>query len=215
MRLPMPPTDKLTAAPSTADTGNLVTVRHQVSAAERASRSGHEGAVVWLTGLPGSGKSTLAMALERRLFDLGWQVYTLDGDNLRRGLNADLGFSPRDREENIRRIGEAAALFADSGAVCVTAFISPYREDRARARAAASGRRFFEVYVQSGLAICERRDPKGHYRKARAGLIKNFTGVDAPYEAPESADIVIDTELQEVDASVAELVAFVVARCRR
>ena len=116
---------------------DTVPVHHHVTAGDRAKLSGHRGAVVWLTGLPGSGKSTLAMALERRLFDLGWQAYTLDGDNVRRGLNADLGFSPQDRQENIRRIGEVAALFADAGAVCVTAFISPYRDDRARARAAA------------------------------------------------------------------------------
>jgi len=194
--------------------GNLVAVAHQVTAAERASRAGHCGAVVWLTGLPGSGKSTLAMALERKLIDLGWSAYTLDGDNVRRGLNADLGFSPGDRQENIRRIGEVAALFADAGTICITAFISPYREDRARARAAAGQRRFFEVHVNSGLATCERRDPKGHYRKARAGELKDFTGVDAPYESPESPDIAIDTESQDVDASVAQLLAFVVARCR-
>ena len=195
--------------------GNMVPVRHDVTADERAARAGHAGAVLWLTGLPGSGKSTLAMALERRLFDRSWQAYTLDGDNIRRGLNVDLGFSPQDRQENIRRIGQVAALFADAGVICITAFISPYREDRARARAAAGGRRFFEVYVKSGLATCERRDPKGLYRKARAGQLKDFTGVDAPYEAPESPDVAIDTETQEVDASVAELLAFVVARCRR
>ena len=193
---------------------NLVAVAHQVTAAERAARAGHFGAVVWLTGLPGSGKSTLAMALERALFDLGWQAYTLDGDNVRRGLNADLGFSPQDRQENIRRIGEVAALFADAGAVCIAAFISPYHEDRARARAAAGQRRFFEVHVNSRLATCERRDPKGHYRKARAGQLKDFTGVDAPYEMPANPDIAIDTETQDVRASVAQLLAFVVAACR-
>jgi adenylyl-sulfate kinase len=184
-----------------------------MTAAERASRTGHAGAVVWLTGLPGSGKSTLAMALERRLFDLGWQAYTLDGDNVRRGLNADLGFSQEDRQENIRRIGEVAALFADAGTICITAFISPYREDRARARAAAGQLRFFEAHVNSGLATCERRDPKGHYRKARAGLLKDFTGVDAPYDVPEHPDITVDTESQDIDASVAQLLAFVLARC--
>jgi len=193
---------------------NLVAVSHQVTAAERASHIGHTGAIVWLTGLPGSGKSTLAMALERALFHLRWQVYTLDGDNVRRGLNADLGFSPDDRQENIRRIGEVAALFADAGTICITAFISPYREDRSRARAAAGPRRFFEVHVNSGLDTCERRDPKGHYRKARAGLLKDFTGVDAPYELPASPDIVIDTETQDVDACVSQLQEYVVARCR-
>ena len=205
------PTAPAPAAPASADT---VPVRHQVGADERAKRLGHSGAVVWLTGLPGSGKSTLAMALERRLADLGWQAYTLDGDNVRHGLNADLGFSPADRQENIRRIGEVAALFADAGTVCIAAFISPYRDDRARARAAAGSRRFFEVHVNSGLATCERRDPKGHYRKARAGLLKDFTGVDAPYEVPERPDLRVDTEAQDVDASVSKLLEFVVARCR-
>lgn len=193
---------------------NIVPVRHQVTGGERAARAGHAGAVLWFTGLPGSGKSTLAMALERRLFDLGWQVYTLDGDNIRRGLSADLGFSPHDREENIRRIGEVATLFADAGAICVAAFISPYRADRVRAREAAGDRRFFEVYVKSGLATCEHRDPKGHYARARAGQIKDFTGVDAPYEAPEQPGIVIDTETQDIETCVAQLLAFVTAACR-
>jgi adenylyl-sulfate kinase len=196
------------------DGGNIVPVQHQVTADERAARAGHAGAVLWFTGLPGSGKSTLAMALERRLFDLGWQVYTLDGDNVRRGLSADLGFSPHDREENIRRIGEVAALFADAGAVCITAFISPYRADRARARAAAGGQRFFEVFVRSGLATCEQRDPKGHYQKARAGELKDFTGIGAPYEEPEHPSVVIDTETQDVATCVELLLAFVLANCR-
>jgi adenylyl-sulfate kinase len=193
---------------------HLVVVRHQVTAEERAVRVGHVGAIVWLTGLPGSGKSTLAMALERRLFDMGWQAYTLDGDNVRHGLNADLGFTPADRQENIRRIGEVAALFADAGAICITAFISPYRDDRARARAAAGARRFLEVHVNSSLATCERRDPKGHYRKARAGQLPDFTGVDAPYEVPVQPDVAIDTEGQDVDACVARLLEYVVGRCQ-
>jgi bifunctional enzyme CysN/CysC len=211
----MPVTDAPAAEGARPLGSDIVPVRHDVTAEQRAARAGHTGAVLWLTGLPGSGKSTLAMALERRLFDRSWQAYTLDGDNVRRGLNADLGFSPQDRQENIRRIGQVAALFADAGAICIAAFISPYRADRARARAAAGGRRFFEVYVKSGLATCERRDPKGLYRKARAGLLKDFTGVDAPYEAPEQPDIVIDTESQDVETCVDQLLAFVVARCRR
>ena len=198
---------------SPSGAANIVAVAHQVTAAERATQAGHSGAVVWLTGLPASGKSTLAMALERSLFEQGWRAYTLDGDNVRRGLNADLGFSPEERQENIRRIGEIAALFADAGTICIAAFISPYREDRTRARAAAGQRRFFEVHVNSGLATCERRDPKGHYRKARAGQLRDFTGVDAPYEAPANPDLAIDTETQDVDACVAQLLAFVVARC--
>ena len=210
----MPSPDEPSATPPRPAADHLVVVRHQVTSTERMARAGHAGAVVWLTGLPGSGKSTLAMALERRLFDQGWLAYTLDGDNMRHGLNADLGFSPADRQENIRRVGEVAALFADAGAVCITAFISPYREDRVRARAAARERRFFEVYVNTALATCERRDPKGHYRKARAGLIKDFTGVDAPYEPPERPDLQIDTDALDVDGSVAQLLDYVVARCR-
>ncbi len=193
---------------------HLTPVRHEVMAAERGARAGHEGAVVWLTGLSGAGKSTLAMAVERRLFDLGWNVYTLDGDNVRRGLNADLGFEPEERQENIRRVGEVAALFADAGAVCIAAFISPYRDDRRRARAAAGARRFIEVYVRSTLAVCEARDPKGLYRKARRGELANFTGIDSPYEPPELAELVVDTSVDDVDACVEKLYEFVVAACR-
>ncbi|CAG0993653.1 bifunctional enzyme CysN/CysC [Burkholderiales bacterium] len=194
--------------------GDIVPMRHQVGTPERESRAGHRGAVIWLTGLSGAGKSTLALALERRLFDLGWGVYTLDGDNVRTGLNADLGFSPSDRQENLRRVGEVAALFADSGIVCVTAFISPYRDERARARAAAGSRQFIEVWVRSPLEECERRDPKGLYAKARSGALKDFTGIDSPYEPPESADLVIDTEHLDIEASTRMLVDFVVASCR-
>ena len=192
---------------------NVIAVLHQISAAERHARGGHAGAIVWLTGLSGAGKSTLAMALERALFDRGWAAYTLDGDNVRRGLNGDLGFSAEDREENIRRIGEVAALFADAGLVCVTAFISPFEDDRARARAAAGQRPFFEVYVKSELATCEARDPKGLYGKARRGEIKDFTGIDSPYEEPTAPDLVIDTQHADEAACIAALVEFVTSRC--
>jgi bifunctional enzyme CysN/CysC len=188
--------------------------RHHISAVERGARTGHAGAIVWLTGLSGAGKSTLAMALERALFDRGWAAYTIDGDNVRRGLNADLGFSPEDRQENIRRVGEVAALFADAGLVCVTAFISPFHDDRARARAAAGQRRFFEVYVKSELTTCEARDPKGLYGKARRGEIKGFTGIDSPYEEPEAPDLVVDTQHGDEAACIAQLVEFVVTHCR-
>ena len=198
-----------------AHAGDVVPVRHQVVEDERASRAGHRGAVVWLTGLSGAGKSTLALALERRLFDLGWGVYTLDGDNVRTGLNADLGFSPEDRQENLRRVGEVASLFADAGLVCVTAFISPYRDERARARIAAGSHPFIEVWVRSPLEECERRDPKGLYRKARAGQLKQFTGIDSPYEPPDAADLVVDTAAQGVEDCTATLVEYVVAACRR
>jgi bifunctional enzyme CysN/CysC len=192
---------------------NVIAVDHHISAAERGARSGHVGAIVWLTGLSGAGKSTLAMALERALFDRGWNAYTIDGDNVRRGLNADLGFSPQDRQENIRRVGEVAALFADAGLVCITAFISPFDDDRARARATAGHRRFFEVYVRSELATCEARDPKGLYGKARRGEIKGFTGIDSPYEEPSAPDLVIDTQHADESACIAQLVTFVVERC--
>jgi bifunctional enzyme CysN/CysC len=193
---------------------HVVAVRHQVTTRERIARATHGGGVVWLTGLSGAGKSTLAMALERRLFDLGWSVYTLDGDNVRRGLNADLGFAPEDRQENIRRVGEVAALFADAGVVCITAFISPYRDDRTRARAAAGDRRFIEVYVESDLATCEARDPKGLYRKARAGELKDMTGIDSPYEPPEQPNLVLDTANSDVDTCIERLVAATIERLK-
>ena len=191
---------------------NITAVAHQIDQQDRRSRFGHDGAVIWLTGLSASGKSTLAMGLEARLLALGYACYTLDGDNIRHGLNANLGFSPQDRSENIRRVGEVAALFADAGLICITAFISPYREDRERARAAARRTGFHEVHVATDLPTCEGRDPKGLYRKARAGALRDFTGVDAPYEAPSAAELVIDTARQSVAQSLEQLLTYVVAR---
>jgi bifunctional enzyme CysN/CysC len=189
---------------------NLVRVEHRVTVAQRARRNGHKGGVVWLTGLSGAGKSTIAVALEQVLFARGIQAYVLDGDNVRSGLNANLGFGPDDRAENIRRVGEAAALFAEAGFVVVTAFISPYRSDRARARAAAlrveDAAGFHEVFVKAALETCEKRDPKGLYRKARAGQIAEFTGVSAPYEAPDAPQLVLDTDRLTADRAV-ELLA--------
>ena len=190
---------------------NLTQVESRIGMAERARRNGHAGGVLWLTGLSGSGKSTLAGELERRLFDRGYQVFVLDGDNLRSGLNADLGFSPDDRAENIRRAGEVAALMAQSGCICVTAFISPYRSDRARARQAC-GEGFHEIYVQADLATCEARDPKGLYARARAGKIPEFTGISAPYEAPEAPELAIDTAGLDIDACIDRLLAYVAAQ---
>lgn len=186
-------------------------VEHRISAGDRTKRNGHRGAVVWLTGLSASGKSTIAMRVEQELFGKGYHVYVLDGDNVRGGLNADLEFSPDDRSENIRRVGEVAALFADAGLIVLAAFISPYRADRVRARKAA-GDLFCEVYVRAPLAVCERRDPKGLYQKARAGLIQDFTGISAPYEAPESPEIVVDTASQTEEQSVQQLVSFIEKR---
>ncbi|NKB21880.1 MAG: adenylyl-sulfate kinase [Alphaproteobacteria bacterium] len=190
---------------------NITAVEHGVSRKIRAERNGHAGGVIWMTGLSGSGKSTLSVELERQLFARGYQVVVLDGDNLRYGLNANLGFSPEDRSENIRRAGEVAALFAESGFIVVTAFISPYREDRARARNAAT-ENFHEVFISAGLEVCEERDPKGLYVKARAGEISDFTGVSAPYEPPETSEFEVDTGALSVDASVDALVNYVSVR---
>lgn len=189
-------------------TANLTPVDHRLTAQERKTRYGHEGAVIWLTGLSASGKSSLSMALEQALSARGYACYVLDGDNLRTGLNANLGFSPQDRQENIRRVGEVAALFADAGLVCITAFISPYREDRDRARQCfAHG--FHEVHVATDLQTCEARDPKGLYRKARAGDLADFTGVSAPYEPPHSPQLRLDTAGETVEASVKRLLDYV------
>lgn len=188
---------------------NIHRVRHRVDTEERAARNGHKGGVLWLTGLSGSGKSTLALEVERQMFTRGYQAYVLDGDNIRHGLNANLGFSPADRSENIRRVGEVSALFARMGAVAIAAFISPYRSDRDRARDAADTN-FHEIYIKADIATCEARDPKGLYKKARAGEIANFTGISAPYEVPESPDLVIDTSRDSIDACVGQIMDYVV-----
>ena len=187
---------------------NLTGVPHAVNLSQRAAHYGHRGAVMWLTGLPASGKSSLAMALEHALTGLGYSCYVLDGDNIRKGLNANLGFSPEDRTENIRRVGEVAALFADAGLICITAFISPYRADRARARQSC-GEGFHEIHISADLATCESRDPKGLYKKARCGELREFTGVSAPYETPEQPQLVIDTTREDVPTSVKRLMAYV------
>lgn len=187
---------------------NLVAVNHRVSQEERWKKHGHRGGVLWFTGRPGSGKSTLALELEQRLFKLGRQVYVLDGDNVRHGLSSDLGFSPVDRTENIRRIGEVAALFANAGTIVLTAFISPYRADRDLARK-ASGDAFHEIYVSAPLEVCEDRDPKGHYKMAREGKIPEFTGVSAPYEAPLNPEFTVDTGAQSLGESADDMVAYI------
>jgi adenylylsulfate kinase len=186
---------------------NLTAHGGHVTAADRAAVLGHRAACLWFTGLSGSGKSTLARAVEERLVGRGVLAYVLDGDNVRLGLNRDLGFAPEDRAENIRRIGEVASLFVASGALVLTAFISPYRADRAAARAAV-GDAFLEVHVAASLEVCEARDPKGLYRRARAGEIPQFTGISAPYEAPEDPEIRVDTgELSLGDAAEAVIAA--------
>ena len=183
---------------------NLVATASRVTAEHRQARNRHAGGVLWFTGLPGSGKTTLAVALEHRLFEAGAQVYVLDGDRIRRRLSSDLGFTPADRSENIRRTGELAALFADAGMIVIVAFISPYRSDRAAARAAA-GAAFHEVYIKAPLDVCEARDPKGHYRKARAGDLKGFTGIDGGYQPPANAELVLDTGTKSVADATDEI----------
>ncbi|MDP2471454.1 MAG: adenylyl-sulfate kinase [Candidatus Palauibacterales bacterium] len=174
-----------------------------VSREDRESRNGNRGAILWFTGLSGSGKSTLANGVDHRLHELGVSSYVLDGDNVRHGLNGDLGFSPEDRTENIRRIGEVAKLFADAGTLALTAFISPYRDDRDRIRATtARPNDFVEIFVSCPLDVCEQRDPKGLYKKARAGEIPEFTGISAPYEEPLSPQLVVDTAENSLEECV-------------
>jgi len=173
---------------------------------ERLNR--HKSCVLWLTGLSGSGKSTLAYELEKELHSFRCRAYVLDGDNIRHGLNKDLGFSPVDRKENIRRIAEVAKLFVDAGTIAVTAFISPYRADREMARALFRDGDFIEIYVKCPLGECERRDPKGLYKKARAGEIPAFTGISAPYETPDRPEIVIESDRQTVKESVGTVLDF-------
>jgi adenylylsulfate kinase len=175
---------------------------------DRERVHGHRGATLWFTGLSGSGKSTLANAVEEALFERGCQTFVLDGDNIRHGLNRDLGFSPEDRTENIRRIGEVAKLFVDSGTLVLTAFISPYQEDRDANRAIMEPGDFIEIYVEAPLEICEERDPKGLYKKARSGEIASFTGISAPYEEPENPEIVVRTGDRSVQEGVEQIITW-------
>jgi len=195
---------------------NIFWNESDITASRRAARNGHRGAVVWLTGLSGAGKSTIAGALERELFQRSMHTYVLDGDNLRHGLNSNLGFAPEDRAENIRRVSEVAKLMADAGTVVITSFISPYRIDRRLAREIAlqAGAEFVEVFVHAPLAVCEERDPKGLYEKARSGLLKGFTGIDAPYEAPEDPEIVVRTDQQSPQESVGQILDELLPRLR-
>lgn len=173
---------------------NVIWHAHALTREEREKQHGHQGVVLWFTGLSGSGKSTVAGALEQALHQLGVSTYLLDGDNVRHGLCRDLGFSDDDRKENIRRVGEVAKLMVDAGLVVLSAFISPHREERQMVRELAGEGRFIEVFVDTPLAVCEARDPKGLYKKARAGELRNFTGIDAVYEAPEQPEIRLDGE---------------------
>lgn len=187
--------------------GNNLWQSTLVSKADRELLNGHRGGVLWFTGLSGSGKSTLSNFLEKRLYDLGIRTYLLDGDNIRQGLNRDLGFHKEDRTENIRRIAEVARLFTDSGIMVLTAFISPYHVDRNLAREIIGANDFLEIYVHCSLEECERRDPKGLYAKARSGEIPHFTGVTDPYEIPQNPDITIHTEEESAEEATEWILA--------
>jgi len=194
------------SAPETAhQSENIFWTRGKVTAEQRAQQNAHSGCVIWLTGLSASGKSTVATELERALFELGKHAYVLDGDNVRHGLCSDLGFSPEHRKENIRRVGEVAKLFADAGTICITAFISPYRSDRDLVRSILPAGRFIEVFVNAPLELCAQRDPKGLYRKARAGEIKDFTGISAPYEVPANPELELLTGQFSVNECVGQV----------
>lgn len=186
---------------------NIKWHQQHVTAEMKAELHGHKGATLWFTGLSGSGKSTLANAVAIALHERGVSTYVLDGDNIRYGLSKNLGFSTDDRVENIRRIGEVAKLFSDSAVINLTAFISPFRSDREIARSLQPDS-FVEVYCKADVAVCESRDPKGLYKKVRAGEIKGFTGIDAPYEEPENAEVVVDTGADPIEVSVAKVVAY-------
>ncbi|ATN01782.1 adenylyl-sulfate kinase [Staphylococcus capitis] len=191
-----------------SESNNITWHDSEVMKEERQKRNGHKSAVIWFTGLSGSGKSTVSVALEKALFNEGKQTYRLDGDNVRHGLNKNLGFSPEDRTENIRRIGEVAKLMVDAGSITVTAFISPYKQDRDNVRAILEDGEFIEVYTKCSVEECENRDPKGLYKKARSGEIPEFTGISAPYEAPDHPEIILDTEHESIDQSVDRVIQY-------
>lgn len=187
---------------------NLFWHREALGRLDRAGIKGQKPCVIWLTGLSASGKSTIANALEQRLYDMGRHTMLLDGDNVRHGLNRDLGFTEAARVENIRRIGEVAKLMADAGLIVITAFISPYQAERALVRGLMPPGEFVEVYVSTPLEVCERRDPKGIYQKARRGEIPNFTGISAPYEEPEAPELTLDTSHRTVEDASDDITGF-------
>jgi adenylylsulfate kinase len=211
----------MTATPASSPYGEITTqgastniVWHHstVTRAARAHQRGHRSAILWFTGLSGAGKSTLANAVNSALFEQGLACYVLDGDNIRHGLCQDLGFSDTDRVENIRRIGEVAKLFLDAGVVVLTAFVSPFRADRDRARQLVENGDFIEIHCAADLNICEQRDTKGLYAKARAGEIKEFTGISSPYEAPEAPELRVDTGSQDLEACVQQVLGYLQAK---
>ncbi|SFD87988.1 adenylylsulfate kinase [Lentibacillus persicus] len=195
-----------------AQSKNIVWHDSKVTKEHRHELNNHKSAVIWFTGLSGSGKSTISVELEKELYNQGVRTYRLDGDNIRHGLNKNLGFSPEDRKENIRRIGEVSKLMVEAGLFTLSAFISPYREDRNEVRELMEDGEFIEVFVDASVATCESRDPKGLYKKARAGEIKGFTGIDAPYEAPINPEVTVDTDQQSLEESVETIVKYLKAK---
>ncbi|OQY29701.1 MAG: adenylyl-sulfate kinase [Candidatus Cloacimonetes bacterium 4572_55] len=193
-------------------THHIIQSHYKTTTQARSIRNGHKPAVIWLTGLSGSGKSTVADALDVELFRLGYQSFALDGDNVRHGLNSDLGFDPADRKENIRRVAEVARLFSDVGFIVIVAFISPYLDDRRNAKAVIGSDRFIECFVKASLKVCETRDPKGLYKKARQGKIPSFTGVSAPYQEPVAPDVTLDTDHDNVPACVRRVLDYLISR---
>jgi adenylylsulfate kinase len=187
---------------------NVTWHAQSVSKEERWKLNGHKGAVLWFTGLSACGKSTIANAVDRKLHQRGKHSFVLDGDNIRLGLNKNLGFTAEDRSENMRRVGEVARLFASAGTITLSAFISPYRADRDKLREIIPADEFIEIFVNASLETCEKRDPKGLYKKARAGEIQNFTGISDPYEAPTKAELVLDSDTKEVDQLADEVIAY-------
>ncbi|HWO95197.1 MAG TPA: adenylyl-sulfate kinase [Bacillus sp. (in: firmicutes)] len=191
-----------------ANATNITWHESVITKKERREQNGHQSFILWFTGLSGSGKSTVANAVAKALFDRQIRNYVLDGDNIRFGLNKNLGFSEEDRKENIRRIGEVAKLFVDSGQVVLTAFISPFQEDRNQVRQLVEENEFIEVYVKCPLDECEKRDPKGLYKKARSGEIKQFTGIDSPYEEPVNPELVVETDKTSIEGCVEQVLAY-------
>jgi|SRR5699024_4115985 len=191
-----------------AKSENIVWHDSKVTKENRRQLNNHKSAVIWFTGLSGSGKSTISVELEKELYNQGVRTYRLDGDNIRHGLNKNLGFSPEDRKENIRRIGEVSKLMVEAGLFTLSAFISPYREDRDDVRELMEDGEFIEIFVDASVETCESRDPKGLYKKARAGEIKGFTGIDAPYEAPVNPEVTVDTDKQSLEESVETIVSY-------
>jgi len=194
---------------------NIVTHTYKVSKLDRQKQNNHNSFLLWFTGLSGSGKSTIASLVEQKLFEKGVKTYVLDGDNIRQGINSDLTFSPEDRKENIRRIAEISNLMIDAGLVVLAAFISPYKKDRENIRDIVKGVNFVEVFINTSLKECERRDVKGLYKKARAGEIKNMTGISAPYEAPEQPDIEIKTEIETIEDAANRIISSISKKLKK